>query len=254
MFKTLFERGRNIICYGQYIPVDYFVFDQRQLVYISVPKVACTSIKIALMGTANHREKDEYSSYMNIHRDVNAVHRPYLPRRASDYFKFAFVRNPFDRLVSFYEDKVRRRKQHNGRYYFDSAYNKRLIHGLYGRSFAPDMDFAEFSRLIARIPDWLADAHFKSQYAMLFRRGRQIPDFIGHFESIDRDWELLTQKHGIPPLQHKNAAVVRDWRSYYSDKEMVELVAGRYRKDLLHFGYEDIYQQLLSTNEQPRKY
>jgi len=45
MLNTLFERGRNVLLYGHYIPVDYFVFDQQRLVYISVPKVACTSIK-----------------------------------------------------------------------------------------------------------------------------------------------------------------------------------------------------------------
>ena len=244
MLKTLFERGRNIIVYGHYIPVDYFVFDDRRLVYISIPKVACTSIKIALMGNVVSKG-DEYPQYMGIHRDVNSLHRPCLPKHARNYFKFAFVRNPFDRLVSFYEDKVRRPEQHNGRYHFDSAYNKRLIRGLYGASFEPHMDFAEFARLVSRIPDWIADAHFKSQYAMLFRRGHQIPDFIGHFENIDQDWEWLTQKYKVPPLQHKNATTVRDWRRYYNDKGIIELIAARYRNDLLHLGYKDAHQKLL---------
>lgn len=244
MLETVFLRARNLFLYGQYIPVDYFVFDQRRLVYISVPKVACTSIKIALLGGAGYAGA-EYSSYMRIHHDVNATHLPRLPRRARDYFKFAFVRNPFDRLVSFYEDKVRRPTQHDGRYYFDSAYNRLLIGSLFGTAFAPDMTFPEFARLVARVPDWLADAHFKSQYAMLFRRGRPIPDFIGHFENIDRDWELLTRKYGVPPLEHKNPTTARDWRSYYSDKALVELVAARYRNDLRHFEYENINQELL---------
>jgi chondroitin 4-sulfotransferase 11 len=243
MLETILLRARNLVLYGHYIPVDYFVFDRQRLVYISIPKVACTSIKIALMGDMSHAG-NEHFRYMHIHHDVTALHRPYLPRRARDYFKFAFVRNPFDRLVSFYEDKIRRPTQHDGRYYFDSAYNKFLTKKLFGAAFAPDMTFPDFARLVNRVPDWLADAHFKSQYAVLFRQGRPIPDFIGHFENIERDWELLTRKYGVPPLEHKNPTKMRDWRSYYADKAVVELVAARYRNDLLHFKYEGVFQEL----------
>jgi hypothetical protein len=251
MLDTVLLRARNLVLYGHYIPVDYFVFDRLRLVYISIPKVACTSIKIALMGGASYAG-DDYNHYMRIHHDVNMMHWPRLPKRARNYFKFAFVRNPFDRLVSFYEDKVRRPTQHNGQYYFGSAYNKLLIRNLFGAAFAPDMTFAEFARLAVRVPDWLADAHFKSQHAMLFQRGRPIPDFIGHFENMEHDWGLFVRKYGLPPLEHKNPAAVRDWRSYYTDRNVVELVADRYRNDLLHLKYEDAYQELLRGSERPQ--
>lgn len=244
MLKTIFLRARNLFLYGHYIPVDYFIFDQRRLVYISVPKVACTSVKIALMGDTSHAG-DEYSRYMRVHHDVSAAHQPRIPRQARSYFKFAFVRNPFDRLVSFYEDKVLRPMQHDGRYYFDSSYNKILIQNIFGTAFSPDMSFTEFVRLVVRVPDWLADAHFKSQHAMLYHRGRQIPDFIGRFENIESDWETHLRKHGLPPLEHKNPNATRDWRSYYTDKSVVEMVAARYRDDLRCFGYECAYQELL---------
>jgi hypothetical protein len=244
MLKTIFQRTRNLFLYGHYIPVDYFIFDGRRLVYISVPKVACTSIKIALMGDISHAG-DEYSRYMRVHHDVSAVQQPRIPRRARGYFKFAFVRNPFDRLVSFYEDKVLRPTQHDGRYYFDSSYNNILIKNIFGTAFSLDMDFTEFVRLVARVPDWLADAHFKSQHAILYRRGRQIPDFIGRFENIESDWEKHLRKYGLPPMERKNPTAARDWRTYYTDKSVVELVAARYRDDLRCFGYELARQKLL---------
>lgn len=244
MLDTVFLRARNLFVYGHYIPVDYFVFDQRRLVYISIPKVACTSIKIALMGEAVHAV-NEYSTYMNIHHDVNRRQERRLPAEARDYFKFAFVRNPFDRLVSFYEDKVCKLKQHNGRYYFDSSYNNKLIKTLFGASFSSDMSFADFVHLVSRIPEWLADSHFKSQYAMLFRFGRQIPDFIGHFETLEQDWHTLSQERGLPALTKKNVSTLRDWRTYYSDKAVVQRVARRYHRDLVHFGYEQDYVELL---------
>lgn len=250
MLKTIIERGRNIFRYGHYIPVEYFIFDQQQLVYISVPKVACTSIKIALMGHADHRN-DEYAHYMQVHQDLKSLHYPRLPARARSYFKFAFVRNPFDRLVSFYEDKVCRPVQHNGRYHFDSAYNTRLIRTLFGTSFTPNMAFTDFVRLVARVPDWLADAHFKSQYSMLYRGKRKIPDFIGHFETLDRDWATLTKQYGIPPLGRKNATTARDWRTYYLDKSVIDMVAARYRDDIRLLGYEREYHELLRNYQKP---
>jgi hypothetical protein len=72
------------------------------------------------------------------------------------------------------------------------------------------------------LPDLLSDAHFKSQYAKLFRRSRQTPDFIGHFENIERGW-----------------------RSYFTEKAIVELVSARYHNDPMHFEYENIHQELL---------
>jgi len=117
----------------------------------------------AILRAGAHLAGNEYSKYMNIHHDVKTLHRPSLPRRATDYFKFAFVRNPFDRLVSFYADKVRRPTQHKGRYYYDTAYNKLLARNLFDAAFAPDMAFPDFACLVARVPDWLADAQFKSQ-------------------------------------------------------------------------------------------
>ena len=66
-----------------------------------------------------------------------------------------------------------------------SASNKPLTRNPFGAAFASDMAFPDFVRLVARVLDPLADAHFKSQYAMLFQREPPIPVFIGHFENHD---------------------------------------------------------------------
>ena len=44
--------------------------------------------------------------------------------------------------------------QRNGRYYFDSIYNRRLVRTLFDICFSPEMGFADFLRLIPRIADW----------------------------------------------------------------------------------------------------
>jgi hypothetical protein len=107
------------------------------------------------------------------------------------------------------------------------------------------MGFTEFVRLVARIPDWIADAHFKSQSAMLCPSGQKIPDFIGHYESLDKDWETLSTRYRFPPLQRRNAVPRTDWRSYYTDPSIIHLVAERYNDDLVNFNYMDTYKALL---------
>lgn len=242
--KTILLRAKNILIHGDYIPTEYYVFDDSKLVYISIPKVACTSLKTAVMP-----KPDKYSSikseYMSVHRQASLYCHPKLPRHSSDYFKFAFVRNPFDRLVSCYEDKVKRPVQHNGKYYFSSLYNHRLIKWLYGSEFNPDMSFEEFAQLVCRIPDTLSDGHFKSQYSMLYKRKILSVDYVGKFENLSMDWDPIARQHHLPTLKQRNTSDRSDWTSYYLTREIIDLVANRYKDDIYHFDYENAHTTLL---------
>ncbi len=241
---TLLRRTKNMLLHGEYIPTEYYVNDHKRLVYISIPKVACTSLKIALFSR-ELENRDNKNEYMGIHRLATEYCHHQLPAGCRKYFKFAFVRNPFDRLVSCYADKARTAVQHNGKYYFSSKYNHVLIRKLYGNSFSQDMAFEDFIRLVHRIPDCLSDAHFKSQYSVLYRKGKPVTDFVGHFENLASDWDKIAQRFDLPPLQQKNIADRSYWKDYYSSSGTVKLVADRYKNDIDHFGYNDICDELL---------
>jgi hypothetical protein len=101
---------------------------------------------------------------------------------------------------------------------------------------------------VAQVPDWLADAYFKPQYAMLFHRDRPIPDFIGHFEHFDRDWKRLARKYGVPHLGAQECSHGARLALFNTDKAVVELVATLYRHDLQHLEYEGEYQELLCNS------
>ena len=53
------------------------------------------------------------------------------------------------------------------------------------------MSFTTFVSLVGRIPDCLADGHFKSQYAWLYRLGKRIPDYVGKLEELPESWSVI---------------------------------------------------------------
>ena len=241
--KVIGSRLRHLVLEGAYIPREYYVFDDRALVYLPIFKVASTSIKTALLKPG--QGVGVYPDYMSIHQEGTFGHHSLLSPRQRRYFKFAFVRNPFERLVSCYEDRVRRPiYEPIDSYYFDSDYNHVLIQKLTGSYFHKDMAFSEFIRLVARIPDFLADGHFKSQYGWLHRFGRPIPDYVGRLESLTQDWQPIATRFGLPDLEQRNPSSRDDVASYFSTPGIIDIAARRYRKDLEVFGYEDAHQQL----------
>lgn len=155
-------------------------------------------------------------------------------------FTFAFVRNPFARLVSLYKDKVVRRKKQNT----DSMYR-----GYMGGILWETESFADFAYWVSKIDDTIAEYHFISQYSRLYEmplyKERLPIDFIGKFESVTTDWAYIQEKTGLPDLGHFNQTAKDDWRDYY-DVKTAKRVYKRYRKDIEAFGYEGEYEKLLS--------
>ncbi len=246
MIRSIYHRLKSIILWGQYIPTQYYIIKHKELIYIPIPKVACTSLKIAVMDDKfDQSDSTDQKSYMEVHSKATDIYESLSTRGYAHFYKFAFVRSPFDRLVSCYEDKVKKTVQHSGRYFFSSGYNNLLIKTLFGKTFHPDMTFHEFVELVSRIPDSLADAHFKSQYGFLHRNNRSVPDYIGHFENLAEDWKPVAEKYSFKELSFKNKSTRRHWSDYFESRETVELAAKRYARDIELFGYESDYQNLL---------
>jgi hypothetical protein len=154
------------------------------------------------------------------------------------------VRNPFERLVSCYRDKV----LYSGP---NEIYSAPYFERYYYFPIPANIPFGEFVERVARIPDCLADRHFKSQCAYLYHEGSLLVDYIGKFENLAEDWKTLAEKYGFDTaLAHNNstkakAGTHRDYRAYYT-KELTQLVYQRYKADVELLGYRDVYQELLN--------
>ena len=228
--------------YGQIDPREFYLFDDRKLIYLVVPKVACTSIKTSI-GMAYGITSPEYSLKIHEHpgwqRKIGMLSTVY-----QDYHKFTFVRNPFDRLVSCYRDKVIFSDP-------DEIYPKPYFELDYFFPICANISFAEFVESITEIPDRLADRHFKSQHATLYHKGKLLVDYIGKFENLNEDWKALAQKYNFPTqLEHQHTTHTKtgthkDYRAYYT-KKLVQMVYKRYQADVELFGYQDDYRELMN--------
>lgn len=230
---------------GEWGPEVVVLLESRRAVYVEVPKVACSSIKIALAGVLG----------IDLGAAGGNPHLVELPAPRGDpassgppypgLFSFAFVRNPWDRLVSCYRDKV------NGEAMdFTGLDRERGVAHCLARfdSIRAGMSFEEFVEAVAAIPDEEADEHFRSQHRFVCdRNGALAVDFLGRFESLEADWARVCGVLDLPgvvlPRTQVSGEPVR-YEEYYS-AESRELVRRRFARDVERFGY--------SFGERPRR-
>jgi hypothetical protein len=140
---------------------------------------------------------------------------PFLgPGAMRDYLKFAFVRNPFDRFVSYCSFMTRQA----GEFERDPR--------------------ATMHRILFELRP-LNHVHFQPQYTLLVdERGALATDFIGRVETMQQSYDELCARIGIPgrALERVNDSRRGDYRQYY-DHALFEGVSRLYAGDLQRFGY-----------------
>ena len=131
------------------------------------------------------------------------------------FFKFAFVRNPWDWQVSLYEF-ILQREDHRQR---DIVKNM-----------ASFEEYLEWRLSQPRIlqKDFISDD-----------RGNIIVNFVGQYENIEADFQTVCTKLGITDevLPHKNKTQRRDYREYYNDRTK-NMIFKHFQEDIEMFGYD----------------
>ena len=218
--------------------IDVILLEPYRAVYVETPKVACTSIKTALAEVLG-------ISLRSANSDPHRVEWPTAERSSSrsgrlfpGLFSFAFVRNPWDRLVSCYRDKIRGEVE--GYTYFTIRPGVANCLARFD-AFIPGMSFADFVVAVASIRDEDADGHFRSQHTFVTdEEGKIGVDFIGRFERLAEDFRFVQERIGLPRnelpwLQKARAAA--SYTDFYSN-ETRQIAGQRFRQDIEMFGYE----------------
>lgn len=208
-------------------------------IYIPIPKVACTSFKTAfadLLGVdLNKAGGDPHRVLFPSPVPVEALRGLLYP----GFYRFAFVRNPWARLVSCYRDKIGNEVKTGGHTHFTIRPG---IANCLARfdAFEAGMSFEAFVDAVASIPDDVADEHFRSQYTFVTtRKGEMAVDFVGRYERLSDDFRIVREKTGLPEIELPRlqaAGKSAKYVSYYTP-ETRDKVSERFRRDIETFGY-----------------
>ena len=193
-------------------------FYDNRCIFVHIPKAAGISVGTGLFGgaTGNHLSVLEYQMIFN-------------EGDFEQFFKFTFVRNPWDRAVSAYFFLKK-----GGRNQGDLLWSQHHL--------------SEYRDFDAFVKGWLTEKnvhsgrHFRPQYSYLCLPGKSDPvvDFIGRYETLGTDYEIIRAKLGVGTALNSinvTEGKQKDYRDYYSD-ETKEIVANVYRKDIELFGYD----------------
>ncbi len=192
-------------------------FLDNECIFVHIPKAAGVSVGYSLFRrhTGNHTSISEYQM-------------AFSQEEYNRFFKFAFVRNPWDRLLS--------------AYLFLKAGGRNV-----GDKKWADEYLSSYSSFTEFILDWVTEEnvllgmHFKPQYLFVTNPGNlkiQV-DFIGKFETLQTDYQIIRDKLGLGDdlkFENKTEEKSGDYRSYYT-KETQEIVARVYKEDIALFDY-----------------
>jgi chondroitin 4-sulfotransferase 11 len=179
---------------------------RSKVIFIRVPKTASTSIgSIDWVGSSNHVKAPVLKKLVEV--NVKGI-------TWDDFFKFGFVRNPWDRAVSGYFHDVKNPK--------NKEKFKEFIMGL-------SRKFIVSGRPSAQI--------FEPQNKYIYECKKPVVDFIGRFENLQEDWKHVCDVVGMyEELPHRRKSNHHYYKEYY-DEETINKISGLYSDDIEIFNY-----------------
>ncbi|WP_102385322.1 sulfotransferase family 2 domain-containing protein [Vibrio cyclitrophicus] len=212
-------------------PTDYFYSSNKNLLYIAIPKCANSAVKRSILIADNVDVPENFHGWHEKAKKLNYNDQDAIN---SDCFKFAIVRNPFERIVSMYINKFSD--------FRDIADGEFLYKKYLGAVLENDMSFPEVVRVISNIPDILSDGHFKSQSSMI-NESKNIK--VIKLEDLAQEFKYIEDEFNLMPLGFTNKSSKYDYRDFY-DIETLEAVKSRYKEDVSRFDYESEYKDTLA--------
>ena len=243
--------------YVPFFQASITLLRRYNIVYVENSKVGCTKIKKFLLELDNWPKRwDELiDNEVHIHNKqltgmIGAADLTYsaLSSILKDptYFRFGFVRNPYDRLLSAYKDKILApQKSIDKKTYVGVACSiKSAMTGEDRRHVNLDrtpVTFAEFVNYVALQRPYDMDRHWYHQHLTMWHPFCKF-DFIGRFERFPKDLLNVLTKIGAPETliasvsQRDNPSFLTQERFY--DENLANIVHRKFLRDFDVYGYD----------------
>ena len=151
----------------------------------------------------------------------------------NNFYKFSFVRNPWDWQVSYYHF-ILKEKDH---------VRHELVKSLAG--------FEEYLEWVISTKNPFTKGATKLQKDLITDlEGKIIVDFVGRYETLEADFDLVCKRLNIKAsLPCLNKSKHRDYREYYNNRTR-KLVEKHFQDDIALFGYTfDSYQSQIAAEK-----
>ena len=195
-----------------------------KFIFVKTPKTAGTSVEIAL---AHHCGKEDVIAFNPLfasqgliaqnfegfqeHNNAKKIKEKISSEIWNNYFKFAFERNPFDKMVSMYCWRVG------------------------GDAFKGT--FKDFCIDCKNNPE-----NFPPGFRVYGIDNQIAVDFVGRYETLNKDFQYVCKKLNIPcegdlpKIRNKSRKTKKHYSEYYDD-ECKRIVEEHYSKELSNFKY-----------------
>lgn len=183
---------------------------KKEFLYVAIPKSAGVSVQnsglVKSENWCNHKRA----------RDIPNI---------KDFFSFAFIRNPYEKVVSSY-------------FYWSSKKTDRFLKW--------KEKYPTFNDFILDYNDSTKLEKFHFDYTsweyITDNDGNIIIDFVGYFDNLNRDFFIVQKINGyqntdIVKLPDLNKSEHDNWKSYYTD-ELAEIVYNKWILDFKNFGFD----------------
>lgn len=211
------------------------VSDRYRFLYCYVPKVACSNWKRVLkvlagiLNNVDVRLKMDHRSDLVFLADLRPEEIRY---RLQHYFKFLFVRDPLERLLSAYRNKFGEIREYQQRYGAEIV--RRYRAGAGPSPAGDDVTFPEFLRyLVDEDPEhmnehWMPVYHLCQPCAVHY-------DFVGSYERLEADANQVLEWVRAPP--HVRFPARQAWYRPASPESLLQDVLPKYILDFSLFAY-----------------
>lgn len=193
----------------------FYIRGRTDVIFIHITKTAGTSVARTLnCCTVKETGQPKHRTALQIINEIGQ-------KKYDNAFKCTFVRNPWDRMLSYY--RFKRDVMKNLPYLKTGNFNDWILDPAFDQQLLTDQYLA-----VSQV-DWLVNTN-----------GKVDIDFIGRFENLSADFEKLCQQINVTPAKPLRKVVVSgptlNYRDVYTP-ESKAVVDKLYQRDIEYFGY-----------------
>ena len=171
---------------------NIIVDEKFKILFCYIPKIACTQWKTVMASLGGTETKFWIHDARNF-KFLGDYPMEEVDRILQTYFKFVFVREPFERLLSAYLDKF-----YSGDPDFHNNYGREIIKRYRpgGNPEHKNVTFDEFLNYVLHIGKGYWNEHWQTYDKLCHPCGIQY-DFIGKFENLEQEAPYVLEMSGI---------------------------------------------------------